>query len=63
MQVEIIRWQIGQKYHYPNKTQQYELVEVKGNDFVLRFIFKCGHVVTEYVFKDLLPVNKQTQLF
>ena len=61
--VEIIRWQIGQKYHYPNKTQQFELVEVKDSKFILKFVFKCGHIVTESVFKDLLPANKQIKLF
>ena len=38
------------KYHYPNRTQIFELIKIE-NDV---YFFKCGHKVMGSVFDDLI---------
>lgn len=61
-EIEIVRWEIGKEYHYPNNDKVFKLAKV-SDGFNPNFYFECGHCCTFYVFKDLLPVKKQLKLF
>lgn len=60
--IEIIRWEIGKEYHYPNDNKIFKLKKV-SDGIQPNFYFECGHWCTFNVFIDLLPVKKQLKLF
>ena len=47
------------KYPEPNNKRLFKLVEIR----TCVYIFECGHWVTNLVFKDMILVSSQLQLF